>query len=232
MLSANNGVDRCSDKLWIKVMQNVIDKNPEENNKFWRAASATHADCSLCKELGGGVLLKCCAEKCKKEYHVDCAFNEGGLSLDEDGVLKFQCETHFKPIVFCNCQQSYDESRGYICCDFCCEWFHYTCVGLKDTTKLDKFKCQSCLTAILQKRDISAIKEANLEKELLSSSHQTAVKAVGALAEVTGSICPIIDQLAVCPFYTGKTSTYFCTNLFFKIFVAYICRFLFQSYFL
>lgn len=185
----------CSDKLWMCVMKNVVEKHPE-SSVYWREASKSQSDCSLCKERGGGVLLKCGTERCKKEYHLDCAFHDSGLSLEEDGVLKFQCSTHWKPILFCSCRQSYDESRGYICCDICCEWFHYTCVGLKDNCKLENFNCSTCLTATRQGKDMSAVKERNLNKELLSSSHQTALKAIGALVEVSGSICPMIDQLS------------------------------------
>lgn len=192
----------CSDTLWTCVMKNVVEKHPESAG-FWRAASNTQSECFLCKEQGGGVLLKCCTDRCKKEYHLDCSFHEGGLSLDEDGLLKFQCATHFKPIVFCSCRQSYDESRGYICCDICCEWFHYTCVGLKDNSKLENFNCTSCLAATRQGKDMSSIKEKNLAKELLSSSHQTAMKALGALVEVSGSICPMIDQLLSCQFHNS-----------------------------
>jgi hypothetical protein len=43
---------------------------------------------------------------------------------------------------------------------------------------------------------MTAVKEKNLAKELLSSSHQTAIKALGALVEVSGSICPMIDKLS------------------------------------
>ena len=185
----------CSDALWACVMKSVVERHPDSAS-YWRFASNSQSDCSLCAEQGGGVLLKCCTDRCKKEYHLDCAFHEGGLSLDEDGILKFQCGTHFKPIVFCSCRQSYDESRGYICCDICCEWFHYTCVGLKDNSKLENFNCTTCLAATRQGKDMSLIKEKNLSKELLSSSHQTAIKALGALVEVSGSICPIIDQLS------------------------------------
>ena len=186
--------ETSSDVLWKCVMKNVVENHPECSG-FWRLAAPNLSECSLCKEQGGGVLWKCSADKCKKEYHVDCAFHEGGLSLDEDGILKFQCETHFKPILFCSCRQSYDELRGYICCDICCEWFHYTCVGLKDNSKLENFNCTSCLIATRQGKDMTPVKEKNLAKELLSSSHQTAIKALGALVEISGSICPMIDQI-------------------------------------
>jgi hypothetical protein len=190
--------ETSSDVLWKCVMKYVVENHPECSG-FWRLAVPNLSECSLCKEQGGGVLWKCAADKCKKEYHVDCAFHEGGLSLDEDGILKFQCETHFKPILFCSCRQSYDELRGYICCDICCEWFHYTCVGLKDNSKLENFNCTSCLIATRQGKDMAPVKEKNLAKELLSSSHQTAIKALGALVEISGSICPMIDQINSSP---------------------------------
>lgn len=106
----NDSNKTCSDTLWLSVMKNIIEKHPGDT-ALWRIAPPTQADCSLCKEQGGGVLIKCSNEKCKKEYHLDCAFNEGGLSLSEEGELKFQCENHFKPIVFCTCRQSYEETR-------------------------------------------------------------------------------------------------------------------------
>jgi hypothetical protein len=57
------------------------------------------------------------------------------------------------------------------------------------------------LTATKAGKNCDALREKNLLKESLSSSHQTAIKALGALVEISGSICPMIDQLSNCPYY-------------------------------
>jgi len=48
--------------------------------------------------------------------------------------------------VYCLCQQPYDESRFYIGCEKCPEWFHGRCVGIlqAEAEGIEKFECPRC----------------------------------------------------------------------------------------
>lgn len=197
MQNSNSLILSSGDLLW-RTAAEYLTRRFGSDKGIWKVASSTCADCQLCQECGGGALMKCCHENCKKEYHFDCAFQEGGLSLEEDGRLLFYCSEHFKPILFCSCQQKYDESRAMICCDECCEWFHCSCVGLqtKDASKLDKYICPSCRLILRNGQKVpQSLKDKNMIKEQRSSCHQTAIKSISVLVEVAVNICPIIDSL-------------------------------------
>jgi len=65
-----------------------------------------------------------------------------------------------------------------------------------DAAKFDKYTCPSCKIIIREgKKPPTSLKEKNLNKEQRSSCHQTAIKAVGLLVELVGTICPLIDQI-------------------------------------
>jgi hypothetical protein len=185
--------------LWIKVMNKVLSTQGEHSRKNLRLESE-QSECELCRDTGCGVLIRCSHEKCSKEYHLDCAFHQGGLSLDENFVLTFQCDTHFRHVLFCICKERYDEKKSMVCCDECIEWFHNSCVGInaKEILKIDRYVCSSCKTIIKEKKSIpKQLRERNMEKEQKSYCNQTAMRAVGLLAEIVGSTCPIIDALNV-----------------------------------
>jgi hypothetical protein len=38
--------------------------------------------------------------------------------------------------LYCICKRPYDEQRPMLGCDFCNEWYHYECVGLKYATRI------------------------------------------------------------------------------------------------
>ncbi|XP_067334267.1 nucleosome-remodeling factor subunit BPTF-like isoform X4 [Channa argus] len=48
--------------------------------------------------------------------------------------------------LYCICKTPYDESKFYIGCDLCSNWFHGTCVGIteKEAKKLEDFVCNDC----------------------------------------------------------------------------------------
>jgi hypothetical protein len=188
-----------ADLLWISVKNHLENKIGDSVKPNWKLISSDVAGCEICSEYGGGVLMKCLHDRCKREFHVDCAFHQGGLSLDEvNGNLSYQCTTHFKPVLFCICREKYDEFRAMICCDQCIEWYHCSCVGLQeeDAYNLEQYQCQSCSNLLEQNKPIPEnLKEKNLDKEKLSSCHQTANKAVGHLVELAGTICPLIDLM-------------------------------------
>lgn len=49
-------------------------------------------------------------------------------------------------ITYCVCGQPYDSNRFMIQCDICCDWFHGSCVGVKEiiASDLDKYHCPAC----------------------------------------------------------------------------------------
>lgn len=149
------------------------------------------------------ILLRCFNEKCFREFHVDCAFNQGGLSLDEEngGLLTFLCDLHFKEVLFCTCKRKYDDTQAMVFCDECCDWFHTTCEGIKqrDAQKLDqqeRFVCQSCRAIAKEGRTVSAaLRERNMHKDFQSGCQQAAQKAVGQLIELAASVGPIVNDI-------------------------------------
>ncbi|XP_037544827.1 nucleosome-remodeling factor subunit BPTF [Nematolebias whitei] len=48
--------------------------------------------------------------------------------------------------LYCVCKTPYDESKFYIGCDLCSNWFHGACVGIteKEAKKLEDFVCSDC----------------------------------------------------------------------------------------
>ncbi|KAK7939047.1 hypothetical protein WMY93_002373 [Mugilogobius chulae] len=48
--------------------------------------------------------------------------------------------------LYCVCKTPYDESKFYIGCDLCSNWFHGACVGIteKEAKKLEDFVCNDC----------------------------------------------------------------------------------------
>ncbi|KAK5856778.1 hypothetical protein PBY51_008349 [Eleginops maclovinus] len=51
-----------------------------------------------------------------------------------------------EPKLYCVCKTAYDESKFYIGCDLCSNWFHGACVGIteKEAKKLEDFVCDDC----------------------------------------------------------------------------------------
>nr|XP_033945867.1 nucleosome-remodeling factor subunit BPTF-like isoform X1 [Pseudochaenichthys georgianus] len=51
-----------------------------------------------------------------------------------------------EPKLYCVCKTAYDESKFYIGCDLCSNWFHGACVGIteKEAKKLEDFVCDAC----------------------------------------------------------------------------------------
>ncbi|XP_061568415.1 nucleosome-remodeling factor subunit BPTF isoform X2 [Cololabis saira] len=62
---------------------------------------------------------------------------------------KKMCSTSKDPKdtkLYCICKTPYDESKFYIGCDLCSNWFHGVCVGIteKEAKKLEDFVCNDC----------------------------------------------------------------------------------------
>ena len=188
----------AGNRLWTAVMQNEIAAHGNFQGKKWRTVNKQTVACDSCKDSGASVLLRCGHEKCPREFHIDCAFHQGGLTLDDNGVLNVFCESHFKALVFCSCKEPYDDARPMVFCDECCDWFHNKCEGLtaNEAASIDKYTCKNCREILRQGRSVSkVIKEKNMAKENRSVHQQSATKAVGLLAELEGGLCPIIDEI-------------------------------------
>ena len=199
-----------SDDLLMEVMKHQLaimaKKHPKmistgAHSRLWRVVSGRSSDCSLCSEPGGVVLMHCSgSDKCPYEYHIECAYQDGGLLLDDDGILSVFCSSHFKPLLFCSCKEKYDDSRPMIYCDECSDWFHHTCenLSIKDLNSLtaDQYVCKSCKASLKQGKAISkATKDKNYEKECRSGYQQNATRAIRLLLELSSGLCPIIDEI-------------------------------------
>jgi len=184
----------------------------------WRISSTRNSHCMVCQDSheendatsSVSILLRCSNEKCNREYHVDCAFNQGGLSLDEEsgGMLSFLCDLHFKEVLFCTCKRKYDDTQAMVFCDECYDWFHTSCEGIKqrDAQKLDqqeRFVCHSCRAIAKEGRKISKqLQDKNMDKDYQSGCQQSAQKAVGKLIELAASIGPVIDDISTSSLFT------------------------------
>lgn len=196
----SHSVERASasDQLWLTVMQNEIDAYGNPQGKKWRTVRKDATICDSCKDSGAIVLLRCGHDKCPREYHVDCAFHQGGLSLDDNGVLTVFCDAHFKPLVFCSCKEAYDDLRPMVYCDECSDWFHNSCEGLSATAPLvDTYICKNCKDNLKHGRSVSkTVKEKNMNKEQRSTHQLNARRLITLLSELEGGLCPIIDEIA------------------------------------
>ncbi|CAG9862131.1 unnamed protein product [Phyllotreta striolata] len=84
---------------------------------------------------------------CNNWFHGDCV----GITEESSKIMtEFVCneckqarDTHK---LYCLCQQPYDESQFYICCDRCQDWFHGRCVGIlqSEADNIDEYICPRC----------------------------------------------------------------------------------------
>lgn len=200
----DNSSNASSDELYLEVMKTqleIINANQKLNlTRYWRIISKKSSDCELCKEPGGVVLLNCANEKCSTAYHLECAFHDGDLILDDENILHVSCSNHSQSLVFCSCKEKYDDTRPMVYCDECCDWFHNSCEGLHEKAAMstDTYVCKSCKALLKQGKSISkSIKDKNYAKECRSSFQQAANKAIGLLLELSRGLCPIIDEISI-----------------------------------
>lgn len=54
-----------------------------------------------------------------------------------------------KEKLYCICRTSYDDSKFYVGCDLCNNWFHGECVGISEenSKKMSEFICNECTHA-------------------------------------------------------------------------------------
>ncbi|KTG01430.1 hypothetical protein cypCar_00005534 [Cyprinus carpio] len=67
-----------------------------------------------------------------------------------DKELQLQVQDSKRDIkLYCVCKTPYDESKFYIGCDLCSNWYHGECVGIteKEAKKMDDYICSECKRA-------------------------------------------------------------------------------------
>nr|CAH7737126.1 unnamed protein product [Callosobruchus chinensis] len=84
---------------------------------------------------------------CNNWFHGDCVdiTEESSKTLTE--FICQECkQARDTQKLYCLCQQPYDESQFYICCDCCQDWFHGRCVGIlqSEAENIDEYVCPRC----------------------------------------------------------------------------------------
>ncbi|ESN99122.1 hypothetical protein HELRODRAFT_67491, partial [Helobdella robusta] len=68
-------------------------------------------------------------------------------SKEKDTMLSTNTEHNSSAVeLYCICRTPYDDSKFYIACDQCQDWFHGSCVGISkcEAEQLDTYSCPSC----------------------------------------------------------------------------------------
>lgn len=119
--------------------------------------------------------------------------------LTEDGLFTFECEKHSKPPLFCSCKQKYDNSKEYIYCDSCHEWYHHTCqkVTAEEKNKTS-YICTFCKDLVNAGKSISQdVKDGNTDKETKSNDMIRSEKFIGNyILPLILDVCPLIDSIS------------------------------------
>jgi hypothetical protein len=184
--------------LWTTLMNNVIKLHGDSQKKKWKVASPNESLCAVCEEKGG-VLIRCSHEKCSQFFHLDCALNQGGLTLLDNGLLLCECENHHKELLFCTCKEKYDPTKAMIFCSGCCDWYHFNCEHIStDMQNQENYFCRSCSDLKAQGKSVSkTVQERNKEKDYLSVCNQAALRFIGVLHDLAITVGPIIDSLTI-----------------------------------
>ncbi|KAL3875950.1 hypothetical protein ACJMK2_033849 [Sinanodonta woodiana] len=121
-------------------------KTPYDDTRFYIGCDLCsnwfHGECVNILEDSAKFLDNYICDECKKQQ--ECATEE----------------------LYCLCRTPYDETKFYVGCDRCQDWFHGHCVGIteKEASQLDTYVCPSC-----QKKD--AVDPVSL-KELSDNDYE------------------------------------------------------------
>ncbi|KAK2528422.1 Bptf [Columba guinea] len=85
-------------------------------------------------------------QKRKREEEKDAAASK---SKKKKMISTTSKETKKDTKLYCICKTPYDESKFYIGCDLCTNWYHGECVGIteKEAKKMDVYICNDCKRA-------------------------------------------------------------------------------------
>ncbi|KAL1494312.1 hypothetical protein ABEB36_009929 [Hypothenemus hampei] len=84
---------------------------------------------------------------CNNWFHGDCVGITEESSKDLTEFVCDECrQARETQKLYCLCQQPYDDSQFYICCDTCQDWFHGRCVGIlqSEADNIDEYVCPRC----------------------------------------------------------------------------------------
>ncbi|XP_050310711.1 nucleosome-remodeling factor subunit NURF301 isoform X3 [Anthonomus grandis grandis] len=84
---------------------------------------------------------------CNNWFHGDCVGITEELSKTLTEFICDECrQARETQKLYCLCQQPYDDSQFYICCDTCQDWFHGRCVGIlqSEADNIDEYVCPRC----------------------------------------------------------------------------------------
>ncbi|XP_053392915.1 nucleosome-remodeling factor subunit BPTF-like [Mercenaria mercenaria] len=86
---------------------------------------------------------------CSNWYHGECVNISEQQSKYIDAFVCDDCKKQQETAteeLYCLCKTPYDESRFYVGCDRCQDWFHCECVGItqKEADDLDSYICPNC----------------------------------------------------------------------------------------
>ncbi|XP_069916546.1 nucleosome-remodeling factor subunit BPTF isoform X12 [Oryctolagus cuniculus] len=89
--------------------------------------------------------LPAASQKRKREEEKD----SGSKSKKKKMISTTSKETKKDTKLYCICKTPYDESKFYIGCDLCTNWYHGECVGIteKEAKKMDVYICNDCKRA-------------------------------------------------------------------------------------
>lgn len=84
---------------------------------------------------------------CNNWFHGDCVGITEESSKTMSEFICSECkQARDTQKLYCLCQQPYDDSQFYICCDRCQDWFHGRCVGIlqSEADNIDEYICPNC----------------------------------------------------------------------------------------
>ncbi|XP_072386734.1 nucleosome-remodeling factor subunit NURF301 isoform X2 [Diabrotica undecimpunctata] len=126
---------------------------------------------------------------CNNWFHGDCV----GITEESSKTLtEFICneckQARDSQKLYCLCQQPYDDSQFYICCDRCQDWFHGRCVGIlqSEADNIDEYVCPRC-------QRNNSVNFANM-KDLQAKDHEGLRKLIKQL-QVHKSAWPFMEPV-------------------------------------
>ncbi|KAL3853526.1 hypothetical protein ACJMK2_017061 [Sinanodonta woodiana] len=113
--------------------------------------------------------------------------------------------------VYCICRQPYDETEFMIACDVCKDWFHGSCVGVKEHQAVD-IEIYHCPNCQVQHGPLVLKKKRNCHRHDYSESDENIIKAIqtGTVAfikELKNRVFPSADETSLIKFPNGNTFT-------------------------
>ncbi|KAI1720068.1 PHD-finger domain-containing protein [Ditylenchus destructor] len=88
-------------------------------------------------------------DRCRQWFHGKCVGITEKRAQKMDSWMCAECEkekAQDAEELYCVCHQPYDESRFYVGCDSCEDWFHPECINStkEEVAKVDHFICPNC----------------------------------------------------------------------------------------